>query len=276
MSVDLLVYSERREPVQRSALEEALRKRGWHCIFLEPDHLTELRDGPLDGDVVYGTKDASLPAKLRETLAKDKNQLEDFFEEGAVVGCGITAVVPFNPREEFGADFETQAGPAIAGEIFKANSLYNVHASGGHTELSFEFQEVVWKVLGALVGGLLEDPQTGEYRRCSAEGEEVLTAPDETEGSPIAELKKYFEAAKAAGFPVAASRNDVTLSTEALSQTDLERLLNFTREHFPKGDPSGSAMVLMTLEEYRLKKGKPFARDHAEWLTRMEETYGQF
>jgi hypothetical protein len=33
------------------------------------------------------------------------------------------------------------------------------------SNLSFRFLEVVWRAVGQLRGGLLEDPQTGEYTR---------------------------------------------------------------------------------------------------------------
>jgi len=276
MSVDLMVYSRRPEPLQREALGKALRDKGWHSLFLEPEHLTEARGGTLDQEVVFAAKNTSDLEQLQKVLAGDRNKLETLFEEGKVGGCGVSAAVPFNPRDEFGDGLEKQVGGVIAEEILNANSLYNVTSSGGQTDLSAEFQEVVWKTLGALVGGLLEDPQTGEYIRCTPRGEEVLAAMDDSKGSPIGELKKYFEGAKAAGFPVQADKDDVRLNTEELSPADLERLLKFTRQYFPKGDSSGSAMVLMILEEYERKKGKVFARDHAEWLTRMQENYGQF
>jgi hypothetical protein len=61
-----------------------------------------------------------------------------------------------------------------------------------------------------------------------------------------------------------------------LSQSDLERLLKFTRQYFPAEDPSGSAMVMMILEEYQRKKGKSFAQNNEKWFALMNEKYGGF
>jgi len=277
MSVDLFVYSERPEPVPRAALAEALRRKGWHAIFLDQEHMKEVAGGALGNDLVYGTKKAAVLDRLRGLLKKgDDPKLEELFENEDAGGCGVYATGAFDPHAEMGEDLEGQVGPEIAGHLLKAKSHYTVGTAAGRTELSSEFQNTVWKTLGEVAGGVLEDPQTGEYLLSGPQGEKVLAEPDDSEGSALGNLKSYFQAAKAAGFPVDATKTDANLNTSQLSQADLERLLAFTRKHFPKEDMSGPAMVAMILEEYLRKKGKAFARDQAMWFEQMMEKYGGF
>src|SRR5262245_35823524 len=255
MSIDLTVYSERPEPVQRAALAQALQRKGWHALFIDQGSMQELGAGAVDLDLVYGAKNAPVLKTVKDLLAGGaEQQLEALFADEEVGGCAVSATVPFDAGEEFGDELDAEVGPEIAQKILRAKSYYHIGTSAGRSDVAFRFQEAVWKTLGELVGGLLEDPQTGKYIQCGPKGEEVLAEVDDSEGSPIGGLKKYFDAAKAAGFPVEGGNDDVNLNTAKLSQTDLERLLKFTREYFPKEDPSGSAMVMMILEEYQQKK----------------------
>lgn len=110
MSIDLSVYSERSEPVQRAALAQSLKSKGWHALFLDQRSMKEFSGGAVSSDLVYGTKKAPLLKTVKDLLAKrDEKRLEALFEDEEVGGCGVYATVPFNRPKNLATTLESKA-----------------------------------------------------------------------------------------------------------------------------------------------------------------------
>jgi hypothetical protein len=279
MSIEFYVYSEKTAAPGFDTLRNALLEQGWHVAFIHPEEeMRERTAGIVSNDVIYGTRDLQVLQQVRTLLAKrDEKTLEDLFESEKVGGCGITASMGFDAKEEYGEDLPNNFPKNVLPLVERTRSRYTVRTSAGRGELAFELQVAAWETLGQLVEGLLEDPQSGRYLRMGPRGREVLHEAEAEEGSPVDALMKFFEPAKAAGFAVTAKKNeDVSLKTDTLTKGDLERLLKLARDHFPAKDFSGPAMVQMILEEYARKKGEAFAREQEGWLAEMQEKYGAF
>jgi hypothetical protein len=264
MSVELYLYSTKPALAKRKALRDALGKKGWLVLFLDPLVMTE-RDinGTVGSELLYGSRDAGPLNRAREfVLERKEKKLEDLFEARAIGACALDATSPIKVRKsEVGEGVPAE----VAAEMTRTRSHYVVRTSAGRSSTSVGLQLAVWNALGERVGGLLSDPQSRECVRIGPKGRKILVPSEVAEDSPVDRYTDYFVALKLAGFA-----GD---TPEKLSPQDLERLFAFTRKHFGAKSMEGLVMNQMTLETYKERKGKTFLKQNASWLSQIESKY---
>lgn len=265
MSITLYLYSPSRVLAKRKAVRDALGKKGWFTLLLDPDLKGLRKDGPVDSEVVFGARDESLLNRaLKLTISGRFKQLRKLFKKEEIGCCGIDAVAPLKGRN-------SALEKVMPADVLKARSLYCIETNPNCSKTSAEIQATVWDVLGDLMGGLLSNPHREEYIRVGPKGRKVLTFAEPSEGSPLKQYRKYFAALKAAGFPVEKkSEQNWDPHPEKLSPKDLERLLAFTRKYFAPDETHGRVMNELDLESYKKRKGKAFLKENALWLSQIE------
>ncbi len=184
MSLDFFVFAVGK-PIRRPAVAASLEKAGFLVWFAgESDRLHELPDGAVGEDLVLGVTRAELRTEVSRCLAEgDRPALDRMWEAGDLASCIVYTSHPYSAVEEFGQEeIEALAArlPASVVEAMRAATThYYVRTSAGRSTMSVDLQVAVWRAIGAVSGGLMEDPQGGEYSRTAGGRLEVLVPGEE-------------------------------------------------------------------------------------------------
>jgi hypothetical protein len=175
MSTDFSIYAPRPDAVTHAELHAAAQSQGWHLLVMHKRVIVEPSDKPLKLQAtydVYGAKTPALLAKARAALTtKDGYKLLDaLYDKGLnSLYFGVYVVDP----DEVTVDDKFQE------EAAQAKFLYGFNGHGG------PLQVALWKALGGITGGLLENPQSGEISRARS-----IPAPKANAGKPRANRGK--------------------------------------------------------------------------------------
>lgn len=165
MSCDFFVYSESGQAVSRSELTSAMRAVGWDIVFVDDFHKMSLAQGDRvsEYEIIVGWEtDPEVAAKVQGLLAnRDREGLEKLFEEMTLGGCEI--YVNENERDEDEECIPDDIRPDHRRALENAKLSYYLRTAAGRSPLSFVLQDVVWRAIGKVTRGLVEDPQTGKY-----------------------------------------------------------------------------------------------------------------
>ena len=178
MGVDLYVYSPHESIVTSEELRQELRSQGWDVRFVldQTEPVLEPADeGPLiDLLDVIGWPAASERGVLVAGAidGHDPKSLQSLYDEGVVGTCGYSVQSPYDFEreleldEEFDDEEEDQE-PIEAScleAMRRARTKYTLRVRIRSSSQSYKFLDVVWQAIGQLRGGLLVDPQSGEFR----------------------------------------------------------------------------------------------------------------
>jgi hypothetical protein len=182
MGVDLYVYSPHESIVTSEELRRELRSQGWDVRFVldqgEPV-LEPANEGPLiDLLDVMGWPTASEKGALVAGAidGRDLKSLQSLYDEGVVGTCGYSVQSPYDferePEldEEFDDEEEDQE-PIEAScleSMRRARTKYVLRVRIRSSNQSYRFLDAVWRAIGQLRGGLLVDPQSGEFRHAKS------------------------------------------------------------------------------------------------------------
>ena len=172
MSYDLFIYSDNDKAVAKEELKSELEKQGWKIAFLSGSADAILKaQGPMEESVVVAGWDADDKEVAQfEALASQGNIRELMKlagESEAAVGCVVYVTIPYDYAAGYDVEeleeFKEMNSPDYIEAVSKAKSHYYVRTAAGRSPLSFDYQEQVWRVIGDLAGGLIEDPQEGTH-----------------------------------------------------------------------------------------------------------------
>ncbi len=266
MSYDLVLSSPSDRAASRCALIEELRERGWYAVI--PRERDSGSDALSSGDVYAARKerDAGL---LSQALEQDRVEaLAPLFEQGALALCTISVKVPYSVREELESDELRELldeGPQeVTAALLGARSRYFITTSAGRTEASLELQMAVWKALGDLVLGILEDPQEGTSLLATPDGtKEFDRAAERAQGNEV----RFFDRLRSEGMPV----DGMNLRTERLTRDQAERVAALMLSHFGKDE--GYRMAVDMLRAFIRHQAPDFGVSHAAWLRRVNRRF---
>jgi hypothetical protein len=181
MGVDLYVYTKSESVVTTDELRRHLHTQGWGVRFLldqgtpalEPAPDGELRDSL---DVMGWRLSSEHAAPAADAIdRRDMEAVQAFYSQGVVGTCGYGVESPYQYEEEFDPEEDAEMdGSEGAVEAWcleamrEAGTRYNLRVRIRSSNLSYQFLEVVWQGIGQLREGLLEDPQSGEFRPAKA------------------------------------------------------------------------------------------------------------
>lgn len=181
MSYELYIYSEHAQHLEKDRLRVKLHQEGWDVAFMASDgKLFYSSAGPLDTDtlIVGWEADDEGSQQFRHLIEEqDVNGLTAFAQETSLLAsCAVFTIIPYSFAEEYTPaeveELEDVMGADYIREAQKAKTYYYLRTSAGRSPLSLELQEATWRAIGALVGGLSEDPQEGTWEVIEAENGE--------------------------------------------------------------------------------------------------------
>ena len=103
MSVEVFLYSERREVVERSLLKRQLEQEGWKSLFLAswPD-VQLVSEGPCVDDLIVGCKLSTDLMPIQDLIQeKDLDGIEQLLGEECFANCALSTECPY----EFSATY---------------------------------------------------------------------------------------------------------------------------------------------------------------------------
>jgi hypothetical protein len=176
MGVDLHVYTANESLVSSDELRRQLRSQGWDVRFvLDPGikPLEQPPEGPLVDTLDVIGWDASSPTAQQVADAIDSGDLKrlnEYYAERLAGSCGYVAHNDYDFDKELAREDEDlrdeileEIDPQHLEAMRRAKVKYWLCVRIRSSNLSYRFLETVWRAVGQLRGGLLEDPQSGEY-----------------------------------------------------------------------------------------------------------------
>lgn len=175
MSYDLYVYTPELA-LEKVTFSIEMLNRGLRVIYLSLDALWENSEGGLLSD--HGKLEGQQIIAAWGTDEKRANALEDLvaaqnisgLREIVLNGIGLPActinVFPFDIQESTGgqdpATVYKSYEPEQLTALQSARYCYHVQTAAGRSELAMDLQEISWKAIAKITGGLAEDPQFGK------------------------------------------------------------------------------------------------------------------
>ena len=172
MSIELHVYAAgpvlTREKVAAECLwPELPPEMQWQVRFVG-DALDALPDGAITSGPVIGWRPDSPHGSTIEDILRrrDQKQLDALFAEEEVAAAYLYVVTAADNDdwndviESVREDVQEERHKAFLRDV---KVFYSVETSATRNDLSLEFQEELWRMLGVLAGGLMYDPQEGEF-----------------------------------------------------------------------------------------------------------------
>ena len=178
MSYELFVYSQQKGVASRGALRRAMLAQGWEVRILpnrafrskEPIQLLP-DDAALDFSLLAGWPVQQENSKLLDAMFAAGNMvgLSKLFEdELAFETCGVSVTCPFvYNSEDLECESEWQLRQAVGYEVVsfrkKSHVTYDLNQSGMGAVTAEQFIDALWKCIGRLSDGLLDDSQKGDF-----------------------------------------------------------------------------------------------------------------
>jgi hypothetical protein len=178
MSIELNVHANRevltRELLSRECNSPDLREEmRWEIVFLR------VEDGSADFDQNGKLKDdqkvagwpisSKTAAEVRDAFArKDKQALARLYQAEAYGQVDLFLFI--KESDEWDGD-DPDYLEGIPEEhllaVKQATCRYSLETHASRNDVSLGFQQFLWRMIGVLTYGLLEDPQEGEYVNCA-------------------------------------------------------------------------------------------------------------
>lgn len=183
MSIELNIYSFRpvlsRETLARECRSPDLPKdMRWEIFFIRPaeDQADPDQIGPLTGDQrIVGWNDLLKDVgQLRAAIVgNDKKILDQMYESEAYASVDLSVLTPDSAEWTSLAEPDALEGipEKFQDTIRKSSSFYILRTHACRNDQSLELQQHLWRMIGVLTGGIIEDPQEGEVVDCAEEGD---------------------------------------------------------------------------------------------------------
>ncbi|HEX7899281.1 MAG TPA: hypothetical protein VF950_16060 [Planctomycetota bacterium] len=153
MSTDAYIHAPGAVPLSFAELDAAMRRKRWYLL---PKAL-EAPDEPLRKGVIYSVYGAPRLATLDEARdilrSRRLERLDPLYAKKGLNGVYLSVEDP-DPDGDIPLGRHAKA-------VQEAKLLYLVNGHGG------ALQWALWEAIGVLTGGILSDPQSGDYRRPS-------------------------------------------------------------------------------------------------------------
>ena len=171
MSYDLNAYSLSTERPLKENFRDSLQRNGWEIVFISDEARSRraflAADGPIEEEAIiigWQTKDKNAALLTKAAAIQDIKTIEAIAETTqAIAGCAISVTIPYQVDKQQLADMAVRGEIHYADLMKSAQSHYYLRTAAGRSPLSFEFQRLVWLTIGEVCGGLLENPEDGEY-----------------------------------------------------------------------------------------------------------------
>jgi len=174
MSIDLNVYAKRevltREMLARECnspdLPEEMR---WEVVFLPSG--PESPNPDLKGELTEDQQVAGWPitskqaGEIRSAFLRNDRQTLDRLYEGGVYGQ-VDVFLATSGSDEWNVndpDYLEGIPKEYQAVMGRATCRYSLETHARRNNLSLDLQQFLWRMIGALTYGLLEDPQEGGY-----------------------------------------------------------------------------------------------------------------
>lgn len=156
MSISLYVYSPD-PPLDQELLAKTFR---------DPRQPADFRwEVVIDGETVFGWRPGSRGADRARAavLARDRAALEALTVDETLASLGLYVTTSDHPGWIVDEELLEATPPEHRAAVRATKTHYNVETGARRNDLSIVFQEHVWRTIGVLSNGLMEDPQAGEY-----------------------------------------------------------------------------------------------------------------
>ena len=170
MSISLFIYSPD-PPLEREAIIAACRNKQlsndlqWELAFLDHDGTVGPDTGTLRSQRILGWRPgANETADMRTLLATDNRAaIDDLYSNHEI--AAVMLEVATRDQDEWPIDDELveQTLPQFRDDVANAHTWYDLETDAHRNRLSFKLQEQLWRIIGVLSNGLMEDPQDGQY-----------------------------------------------------------------------------------------------------------------
>lgn len=231
MSTDIDIYAPTDRLVGPEEFLDSLLGRGWHVIagsFGNPqrDKLGRL----VDGWVLYGTRSPDVATLIQERIrSKDEAALERLVERCEIFCTDALAIHPYSFCQEKEAEFDAEVARAELAQIeFSAGSSVAAAVRGAKLNVSlhnsiwsYDFQREAAEAIAWQLGGVLADPQSGEYLSFSAP---TIELPQEA--VPLLGVDDLNRIAAEAGLPV----DDQSVLIDSMTFDQMARFLALCRD----------------------------------------------
>lgn len=172
MSIGLNIYGKRRltreELAEAMATVELPEELRWELRFVRDwDALQFDSGGAMQSQIVVGWHpQAKSAGEVRKAIErKDAAALKRLFREEAYGLAHLSVTDPADDDWAALTDPEfLESVPAEHREAVKqATTWYEIETFASRNETSWELQEQLWRMIGVLTDGVMEDPQEGEF-----------------------------------------------------------------------------------------------------------------
>jgi len=168
MSYTVQVFSPQAEPLLKEHLKTEIERRGFaiaFCAYARTIKEFASDEGPLSAgfEILVGCETDSAYAGQFKRIGQTRNitALRGMLAAVQVCQCAISCQVPYDIGDDWDEEeieeLLESSEPEYVEALRRARSEYSVQANifaGG-----VEFAAVVWRAIGAIVGGMLEDAQ---------------------------------------------------------------------------------------------------------------------
>lgn len=160
-----MVYASGNIPV--ATLQAYLQTRGWQVFFASDDGSLDPFDGVSIGDsVALGWHVSSSDSELVSDCLFRKNEpaVNALYDQDTI---GSVAIFVDNNYKANPAALDemkriSKATDKVIDRVSRSDLQYTLRTAAGRNALSLQLQEEIWRSLGSLTEGVLENPQTGK------------------------------------------------------------------------------------------------------------------
>lgn len=252
LSLEMALYTPSDDPLDIARLSDELRTENWH-VYSKLKSLGESEEAPL-----AGARSETLIDRVR-LLAEKKNleELQALTGEVEIVFCLLSALG------------RAQLDPRLLEVLPRVRLAYVVSIPIRANPSAWEFMNRVARAIARIMGGVLEDRQTGEWSE--AEGRELRPLVRIPAPAVPRPLKEFYDQLRSAGCPVDSRHGAFRIDVRSLGLGDIERLLAIAEAKLPT--EWFAAVGEMILEDFKNAKGRAFVRDHDAWFDQLRRRF---
>jgi hypothetical protein len=240
---------------------------GWRAALVRPGGKVLLDTGRLKNEIVVACrKRGDYTPMVRKLRSGAEKELDEAYRRGRVGSCGVSVSMGGEDPGDY-----NPLGEEIVSRMNASRATVRIETTTGRSRISLKLQDAVWKAVGRMAAGMLEDPQTGEFWIVSGRGKKKVfkvEARDEEEDE-LRGLKEIYSTARARGLPA----DKAGLKYGGMSTGQMEEILGITARVFRGRDEAEDLMGLF-LEDFAAARGRKFVEANRAWWERIRRKYG--
>lgn len=164
MSYRMEIFSPQEKPLLKEQLKAVMKRRGFAIAFCAYDY--KIKDfasdeAPLDDEIIVACDiSGSHVEQFKEIVqARDVVALNEMIAANQVYSCVLSSHVPYEADEEEIEELLEDSDPEYIEALQKSSSFYSLRVNISTDGAGFA--AIVWRAIGEIVGGMLEDGQEG-------------------------------------------------------------------------------------------------------------------